>query len=95
MLELAGSKNVYKQLDHMLLGQDDFNKNYPFMHRNKYDFVTAADLITNNIETEKIIEEMLLSLRNGGIMILTTKFSYLGNYWYTDYLAKLEKRGRI
>jgi len=79
----------------MLLGQSDFLENHPLKHRNKYDFITAADLITNNIETEKIFEEMLLSLRNGGIMIFTTKFSYLGNYWYTDALEKLEKTGRI
>ena len=62
----------------MLLGQSDFLESYPIKHRNKYDFITAADLITNNVETEKIFEEMLLSLRNGGIMIFTTKFSFRG-----------------
>jgi len=38
---------------------------------------------------------MLISLRNGGIMVFTARFSYLGNYWYTDELAELEKMGRI
>jgi len=44
---------------------------------------------------EKIFEEMLLSLRNGGIMVFTARFSYLGNYWYTEKLEQLEKLGRI
>jgi len=70
-------------------------ENFPIKHRKQYDFVTASDLVTNNFETEKIFEEMLLSLRNGGIMIFTTKFSYLGNYWYTEALEKLEKSGRV
>ena len=38
---------------------------------------------------------MLLALRNGGVMIFTAKFSYLGNYWYTEALDRLEKQGRI
>ena len=38
---------------------------------------------------------MILSLRNGGIMIFTARFSYLGDYWYTETLERLEKLGRI
>jgi len=52
-------------------------------------------LIVTNFKDENIFEEMLLSLRNGGTMIFTAKFSYLGNYWYTETLEKLEKQGRI
>jgi len=95
MLELAEQKNVYKQLDKMLLGQAQFSEAFPLKHRKKYDFATAANLIANDFETEKIFEEMILSLRNGGIMIFTAKFSYLGNYWYSDKLESLEKQGRI
>ena len=38
---------------------------------------------------------MLLALRNGGTMIFTAKFSYLGDFWYKDVLSNLEKQGRI
>jgi len=52
-------------------------------------------LIVTDFETEKIFEEMILSLRPGGMMVFTVKFSYLGNYWYSEKLEKLEKQGRI
>jgi len=44
---------------------------------------------------EKIFEQMLLSLKEGGIMVFAARFSYLGNYWYNEKLEKLEKLGRI
>jgi len=68
---------------------------FPIHHRKKYDFVTAAGLVVNNYMDEKLFEQMLLSLHNGGIIVFTARFSYLGNYWYTDKLEELEKKGRI
>jgi len=95
MLEEAAAKNVYKQLEQLQLGQEDFLETFPIAHRKKYDFVTAAGLVINNYLDETLFEEMLLSLRNGGIMVFTARFSYLGNFWYTEKLEELEKLGRI
>jgi len=63
---------------------------FPQKYRKKFDFAIAADVIGTNYSEENIFEEMLLSLRNGGIMIFTAQFSYLGNYWYSETLQKLE-----
>lgn len=38
---------------------------------------------------------MLLALKKDGIMVFAARFSYLGDYWYADALAALEKLGRI
>jgi len=38
---------------------------------------------------------MLLALKNGGMMIFAARYSYIGDYWYTDKLAELEKLGRL
>ena len=95
MLEQAAAKNVYKQLEQIRLGQEEFQETFPIAHRKRYDFVTAAGLVINNYMDERLFEEMLLSLRNGGIMVFTARFSYLGNYWYDAKLEELEKNGRI
>lgn len=38
---------------------------------------------------------MLLGLKNGGMMIFAARYSYIGDYWYTDKLEQLEKLGRL
>ena len=38
---------------------------------------------------------MLLCLKNGGYAIFTGRFSYLGDYWYTDKLENMVKEGRM
>jgi len=38
---------------------------------------------------------MLLGLKNGGIMVFAARYSYIGEYWYTAKLQKLEKLGRL
>merc|ERR1711964_327653 len=77
------------------LGQEEFLETFPIHLRKKYDFVAAAGLVINNYMDETLFEEMLLSLKNGGIMVFTARFSYLGNYWYDAKLEALEKLGRI
>lgn len=44
---------------------------------------------------ENIFEQMLLALKEGGVMVFAARFSYIGNYWYTEKLENLEKLGRI
>jgi SAM-dependent methyltransferase len=67
----------------------------PLDYRSKFDFVTAAGLINNNFMDLKIFEQMLVCLKPGGYMVFSARFSYLGQYWYTDVLGDLEKEGRI
>ena len=38
---------------------------------------------------------MLFSLKNGGYLVFSSQFSYLGNFEYNESLALLEKAGRI
>ena len=38
---------------------------------------------------------MLLALKPGGVLVFAARFSYLGNYWYSDKLEALENLGRV
>jgi hypothetical protein len=38
---------------------------------------------------------MLFAVKNGGHIIFSAQFSFLGNFKYSDYLEELEKAGRI
>jgi len=38
---------------------------------------------------------MLEALKDDGYMVIAARFSYLGEYWYSDVLEKLEKDKRI
>ena len=77
------------------MNQEEHVDTVPFDQRGKYDFVTAAGLINNNFLDLRIFEQMLICLKPGGYMVFSARFSYLGQYWYTDALAELEKAGRI
>jgi len=95
MLQKADEKDVYKTLKQLDVGQKDFYGTFPPLMKQKYDFVTCAGLINNNHMDENIFEQMLLALKNGGVMVFAARFSYIGNYWYTEKLELLEKLGRI
>jgi SAM-dependent methyltransferase len=95
MLEQAQIKGVYQKLVHLKLNQEDHVNSMPIDQRSKYDFVTAAGLINNNFMDLKLFEQMLICLKPGGYMVFSARFSYLGQYWYTDVLENLEKAGRI
>lgn len=77
------------------LNQEDHVNSLPLEYRSKFDFVTAAGLINNNFMDVKLFEQMLICLKPGGYMVFSARFSYLGQYWYTDVLEELEKAGRI
>jgi len=95
MLDIAKEKNIYTSLRQLELGQEDFYAEFPALWRAKFDFVTASGLINNNHLDEKIFEQMLLGLKNHGIMIFAARYSYIGDYWYTAKLEEMEKLGRI
>mgnify|MGYP001214483749 CR=1 FL=1 len=95
MLEQANLKGAYNKLVHLKLNQEDHVNTVPIDLRSKFDFVTAAGLINNNFMDLKLFEQMLVCLKPGGYMVFSARFSYLGQYWYTDVLENLEKAGRI
>jgi len=88
-------KGAYNKLVHLKLNQEDHVNSMPIDLRSKYDFVTAAGLINNNFMDIKLFEQMLICLKPGGYLVFSARFSYLGQYWYTDILGDLEKAGRI
>lgn len=91
MLEKAQEKNAYKTLDQLELGQEDFLETFPYPYRNKFDFVTCAGFLNNNQMDSAIVEQMLISLKNGGMIVFAARYSYIGEYWYAEKLAELEK----
>ena len=54
-----------------------------------------AGLLNNNFLDEKIFSQMLLCLKKGGFAVFTARFSYLGDYWYSDKLEEMEELGRM
>ena len=38
---------------------------------------------------------MLICCKNRGYIIFAARYSYLGDYWYSDPLSALEKQGRL
>lgn len=95
MLQKAEEKGCYTNLLNLQLNQEEHVDSVPHGQRGKYDFVTAAGLINNNFLDLRIFEQMLICLKPGGYLVFSARFSYLGQYWYTDALAELEKAGRI
>ena len=95
MLDLADEKDVYRSLEQCELGQNNHIETFPIAFKGKFDFVTAAGLINNNHLDEKIFEQMLVALKPGGIMVFSARYSFLGNFWYTEKLEEMEKLGRI
>lgn len=95
MLYEASKKSVYCNLEKVELGGDDWVKRTPAAYRSKFDIVTAAGLIDNNIEDETLFEQMMLSIKKGGHCIFTAQFSFLGNFWWSDKLKELESAGRM
>ena len=95
MLEIAQDKQVYDSLIQHQLGGEQYMENFPNHLKNKFDFVTAGGLIEAQNFDEKVIQQMLFSLKKGGYMIFSAQYSYIGNFEYHETLLQLEKAGRI
>jgi len=52
--------------------------------------VTCTGLIKGNDMDEKIFEQMLLSLKPGGIIVFAARYSYLGKFLYETKLEEFE-----
>jgi len=91
MLEQAKDKEAYSDLQELFLGKPD---TYPERYHNKYDFITASGILADNHLDTSVFEEMLLSLKQGGIAIFTSRTEYLEAYGYAPYMNKLEEDGK-
>ncbi len=67
----------------------------PAHHRNKYDFVVAAGIINNNYVDEKMLQQMLISVKNHGYSMFAARYIFMGDLWYTDYFKMFVRKGRI
>lgn len=95
MLYEASNKDVYCNLEKIELGGDEWITKMPMAYRSKFDVVTMAGVIDNNVEEDSLFEQMLLCLKKGGHAVFTVQFSYLGDFWWVDKLKELELQGRI
>ena len=64
MLHQAEKKNVYSCLNKFKLGGNEYMENFPNQLKNRFDFVTAGDLINLANYDENIFEQMLFALKN-------------------------------
>jgi len=95
MLNLAKQKKAYTDLHKIQLGQDDFYNTFPPLLRGQVDVVTCTGLIKGNEMDEKIFEQMLLSLKPGGIIVFAARYSYLGKFMYETKLEEFEQFERL
>ena len=56
--------------------------------------MTASGILADNHLDNSVFEEMLLSLKTGGLAVFATRTEYLEKYAYGPYMKKLEDDGR-
>jgi len=56
MLEIAASKDIYRSLDQVELGQEDFIETFPIPYKARFDFITCAGFLNNNQVADEIFE---------------------------------------
>jgi SAM-dependent methyltransferase len=82
---------VHVELVELFLGKPE---TYPETLRNRFDVVTASGILADNHLDNSVFEEMLLSLRTGGLAIFATRTEYLELYGYGAYMKGLEEQGK-
>jgi SAM-dependent methyltransferase len=83
--------DVHVELIELFLGKPE---TYPESLQNKFDVVTASGILADNHLDNSVFEEMLLSLRTGGLAIFATRTEYLEKYGYGPYIKSLEEQGK-
>ena len=82
---------VHVELIELFLGTPD---SYPESLQNRFDVITASGILADNHLDNSVFEEMLLSLRTGGLAIFATRTEYLEKYGYGPYMKSLEEQGK-
>ena len=92
MLEESRKKGCYTELVQMFLGKPE---TFPENLRNQFDLVTAAAILAEgHLTGGAIFEEFLLSLKQGGFVIFTTREEYLTKYGYAPVIEHLNSQGK-
>ena len=91
MLEEAKKKGVYRDLIELFLCNPT---QYPARFHGQYDFVTASGVFADNHFDTSVFEEILMSLKPGGIAIFTTRIEYLTKYGYGPFMDNLVKENK-
>jgi SAM-dependent methyltransferase len=82
---------VHSELKLLFLGKPE---SYPEELKNRFHFITASGILADNHLDCSVFEEMLLSLRVGGIACFATRTEYLEKYQYGAYMKQLVDDGR-
>ena len=82
---------VHKELIELFLGSPS---TYPDTLKDRFDFVTASGILADNHLDNSVFEEMLLTLKKGGVACFATRTEYLTKYGYGPYMKKLVDEGK-
>lgn len=67
----------------MFLGKPD---EFPEDLKDRFHFITASGILADNHLDCSVFEEMLMSLKTGGIACFATRTEYLDKYQYGPYM---------
>jgi SAM-dependent methyltransferase len=87
----ATKPGVHKELIELFLGSPS---TYPDTLKDRFDFVTASGILADNHLDNSVFEEMLLTLKKGGVACFATRTEYLTKYGYGPYMKKLVDEGK-
>jgi len=91
MLEKAKVKGSYTELHELFLGKPD---TFPQEFHGRFDAITASGILAEGHLDNKVFDEMLLALREGGFAIFATRTMYLTKYNYIEKMTELEQQGK-
>lgn len=43
----------------------------------------------------RLFEDMVMSVKKGGLLIFAARYSFMGSYWYEEVLERMEADNRI
>ena len=55
----------------------------------------AAGLINNNHMDNRLFELMMTTAKKNALIVFAARFSYIGDYWYDEPLAKYQRENRL
>lgn len=91
MLALAKKKECYAKLEEVDLYDPD---KFPHYLKNKFNLTTIAGLVNSNHFDYQLFEDVIMSLKKGGIFVFAARYSYLGTLWYQKVCNQYVKDGR-
>lgn len=78
MMDKARDLSVYENLVEVDLTEAE---NFPQILKNMFQVVTCAGLVNHHHMNWSLFESMIMGLKQGGLTIYSSSFSYLGHFW--------------